>query len=161
LAIRVAKIFVANALKLNLVALLLIGFTSCDSSGRKRPIGYGKVGPIADLEAKEVIDAQKIALLVRRDAEGIYGMSTLCPVELRPLKAHRADSGPVLFCDVCGSEYDENGHVLKGEAKRGLPFYELVAAEGVPGGPVDTLYARIGIEVSESWRLPFPKQSKK
>lgn len=150
-----------NLFRVLLIPLFVIGLASCDSGGRKRPIGFGKIGPISDLQERGIVDAQKVALLVRADAKGVYGMSTLCPMELRPLKARRTDSGPVLFCDVCGSEYDENGHVTKGPAKRNLPFYEIVAAEGVPGGPVDTLYARVGIEVSESWRLPLPKQTKK
>jgi len=84
-------------------------------------------------------------------------MSTLCTRELRRLKAKKGENGAILFCDVCGSEYNENGKVIKGPAKEDLPYYNLEIAEGKPHGPHDTLYARIGMKVSPSWRLPFPE----
>lgn len=131
-------------------------FASCRPSEQKRPIGYGNLGSIASYKNQEVIDVSDHALLVRQDERGLYGMSTLCSRELRRLKARKEAEGPVLFCDVCGSEFAADGKVLKGPAVAPLPYFELIIAEGKPNGPKDTLYAQIGVEVDKSWRLPMP-----
>lgn len=130
-------------------------FFGCRPSEIKRPLGYGNLGSLASYQGQEVVDVSDHALLVRQDEGGLYGMSTLCSRELRRLKARKDPTGPVLFCDVCGSEFAADGTILKGPAVAPLPFFKLIAAEGKPNGPKDTLYARIGEEVDKSWRFPY------
>jgi Rieske Fe-S protein len=135
-------------------ALLLLG---CRPEAKNRPIGFGNLGPITKFKDQYVVDVSDHAVLVRQDEGGLFGMSTLCTRELRRLKARSENGAPILFCDVCGSEYNGQGHVTKGPATRNLSYYKLLVAEGVPNGPKDTLYAHVGIDVPETWRLPFPE----
>lgn len=136
---------------------ILIAFAAvgCRPSTKDRPLGFINLGPAEKFQESEVVDASTQAVLVRRDPLGIYGMSTLCTRDLRRLKARREEAGPILFCDVCGSEYNGDGVIVKGPAKSDLPYYELVVDEGKPHGPKDTLYAKIGVKVPSTWRLPY------
>lgn len=137
--------------------IFLFMFTSCDTKTRRRPPGYSKLGHVSmykDVAVKEVFET---AMLIRQDERGLYGMSTLCSHDLRRLKAKKDGDEPVLFCDVCESEFSGSGKVLKGPAVTPLPYFKLVIAEELAGGPKNFLYARISTEVSPTWRLPYPK----
>ncbi len=148
---------------LSIVVVSLIVCTplaGCRPSTKDRPLGFANLGLVKKFTDDDVVDVSEQAVLVRRDALGIYGMSTLCTRDLRRLKARREGDAPVLFCDVCGSEYDGDGHIINGPARTDLPYYELIVDAGKPHGPKDTVYARIGMKVPSSWRLPFAELSK-
>jgi Rieske Fe-S protein len=136
---------------------IIVAFAAsgCRPSTKDRPMGFTNLGPVVKFQESDVIDASEQAVLVRRDALGLYGMSTLCTRDLRRLKARREAAGPILFCDVCGSEYDGGGAVVQGPAKTDLPYYKLIVDSGKPHGPKDTLYAKIGVKVPPTWRLPY------
>jgi nitrite reductase/ring-hydroxylating ferredoxin subunit len=143
------------------IFLSIAVLAGCRPEVKNRPIGFGNLGAVSKFKDQYVIDVSDHAVLVRQDEKGLFGMSTLCTRELRRLKARTENGAPILFCDVCGSEYNGQGHVVKGPATAGLPYYKLLVAEGVPNGPLDTLYAHVGIPVPESWRLPFPEVASK
>ncbi len=136
-------------------AIFIVG---CKNQIKKRPLGFAKLGVISAYRDVPVREIYEYAVLVRQDERGLYAMSTLCSHDLRRLKVKKNESGPILFCDVCNSEFDGSGKVLKEPAISPLPYFNLFLGEGLAGGPKDTLYARIGVEVNETWRLSFPKE---
>jgi Rieske Fe-S protein len=118
-----------------------------------RPYGYVRLGKISDLARAETY-LEKDALLLRMDAGGFYIMSTECTYDLSNLKPERQANGEAVWVSsYTSSKYDSQGRVISGPARENLPYYLLEANNSVVGGPVDTLYARIGYKKSPDWRL--------
>lgn len=136
------------------IATLLI-CTACDTSGRKRPIGYVRLGPAAELAQRPETFFSEARVLLRYDDRGFSAMSTSCTYDLSALT--RVSDGPTKrwLSSYSSSAYDDQGRVLAGPAKSNLPFYELKMAAGTYGGVPDTLFVEIGMETESSWRLPF------
>ena len=123
-------------------------FLGCEQRNQKRPYGYIRLGKLSELlDGKELSDKW---LLVRRDAEGIYVLSTLCAHDLEPLTV---SPNQTLVCPLCASEYSMDGEIKKGPTEFPLPYYELKLDQGEIGGPQDTLYAYVGVEKSRDYRL--------
>ncbi len=142
--------------KFFLFVFLVLVLNAC-YDGERRPRVYATLGKISDFKEKPVKEIYDHAILLRQDSSGFFAMSTLCTKELRRVGVRKESTGPVLVCDVCGSEYDGIGKVLKGPATEHLPFFKLEIDQGQIRGPKDTLYVRIGREVSSEWRLPYPE----
>lgn len=135
-------------------------FVGCHTKVRKRPPGYLKIGPVKDYLAKNEYFLYDKRLMLRRDSRGFYVMSTLCTYDTSALVEKPLPGGGYKLVSVFeGSEYDRNGKVIKGPAVADLPYYKLEIAPEVYGGPPDTLYVKIGEEVSPDWRLPVPPLS--
>lgn len=94
-----------------------------------------------------------LRVLVRKDARGLYAMSTECTHDLSALRLVERDGRRVFVSDYSTSTYDWNGKVLSGPAKGDLPYYYLRVDSGVYGGPKDTLYVDVGDERPATWRL--------
>ena len=139
-------------LKLFCVLSLALMLLSCWPEGRTRPYGDVHLGKIADLAVPET-RLPLHNLIVRFDSAGFSAMSTMCTYDLTPLKFELRDGREILVSEYSTSTYDLQGHVLTGPAKLPLPYYQLTFASSVYGGPVDSLYAKIGYEVPEGWRL--------
>jgi hypothetical protein len=77
----------------------------------------------------------------------------MCTSDLSTLELVRQDGEEFWYSRFSQSRYSLDGRVLSGPAKADLPFYELVLDAALFGGPVDTLYARIGNEKPRDWRL--------
>ena len=142
--------------RLLLLALVLLPLTvlstSCESGDRKRPYGWVRVGKVADLSSEETAVPAR-SLFVRRDAGGFAAMSSLCTHDLVAVNKE----GSALICRECGSRFAVGGAVETGPAKHPLPYFALRFDQGEIDGPVDTLYAEIGREVSPAWRLKLPE----
>ncbi|MCB0318537.1 MAG: Rieske 2Fe-2S domain-containing protein [Bdellovibrionales bacterium] len=131
-------------------------FLSCQHSGRKRPYGYLRLGPLKEFLSSETFLEQQ-GILVRRDENGFYAMSTYCTYDLTHLSLKKKEATKILASSFTKSTYDLTGHVLTGPAEADLPYYELsIAAQSVES-PIATLYVQIGDRVSSSWRLNVPE----
>lgn len=136
------------------VIFLLAG---CERGVMRRPPGYLRLGPISELDRTAYwIESER--LLLRKDADGFYVMSTECTYDLSPLKLVKDAEGERFVSDYTPSKYDVSGKVLSGPAKAPLPYYELVAAPLDYGGQINTFYVRIGTEKPSSWRLKVPEE---
>lgn len=130
----------------------LLTLVSCQPQVRKRPFGYVRLGPAKNYLATETYE-KDYNLLIRRDKQGLYAMSTKCTHDLSNLLLNRAGGRIVFSSSYSPSTYDQNGKVLTGPAKFDLPYFRLKIEAGKYGGPRNTLYAVIGDEVGPSWRM--------
>lgn len=132
-----------------------ISLNSCDTSVRKRPDGFLKIGKVSDFLDAEVYLPDK-RLMVRHDQRGISVMSTECTHDLSPLKKIEAGDSYIFASQYSDSKYDNLGRVISGPAKAPLPYYRVELASNSYESQVrDTLYVHIGKEVSIDWRLPI------
>ncbi len=138
-----------------LVLSCLLVVVGCHPNERARPIGYFRVGKLSSLAAPEIYD-RDAGLLIRRDQNGLYAMSTLCTYDLSPLNIVNTAEGRILASPETTSKYSMNGDVLSGPAVEPLPYFELVLDRGEIDGPIDTVYAQIGRAISRDWRLKIP-----
>jgi len=111
-----------------------------------------RLGPIGEF-LDQPRNLEDFDMIVRRDEGGLYGMSTQCTYDLSQLELRRVDGKLILVSAYSASTYDIEGRVLTGPATVNLPYYELQFEPNVFGDPRNTLFARIGREVSPSWRL--------
>lgn len=133
-------------------SLALLSLVGCEERNQKRPYGFIHLGKLSDLlQGKDISDKW---LLLRKDAEGIYVVSTLCTRDLEPLIRTPED---IFRCPHCTSEYSLDGDIRKGPAEYPLPYYELRMDQGELEGPVDTLYAYIGVEKPRDYRFHYPR----
>jgi hypothetical protein len=144
-----------------LLILMFAGSLTACREGERRPPGYLRVGNAEQL-ARPMTFIEDQRLLLRLDERGFYVMSTECTFDLTALIPKKNQKGELyLASQETTSTYDMNGKVLTGPATVNLPYYELIAASGVYGGPVDTIYARIGYEKPADWRLPVVRRKDK
>jgi Rieske Fe-S protein len=134
----------------------MIALLGCNTESRNRPFGVVQVAMLADLQGSEIF-LPKEALYVRQDAQGYSVMSTLCTHDLSLLRLEVREGRQVFVSDFSESVYSKEGDVLHGPAKKPLPYFELVLDRATYSGPLDTLYARIGVEKPRSWRLAIQK----
>ena len=142
----------STAVRAGVIALLagLLLIAGCQP---KRPYGVERLGRLEDLQAPEN-NLSQLNLLLRRDADGLSIMSTLCTKDLSQLVMRVEGSRCELVSPRNGSRYDCRGKVLAGPARHDLPYYELFVAPGeYETSKPDTLYAWIGKEKPPSWRL--------
>ncbi len=130
---------------------------SCRPDVQKRPPGYIKLGKVAEMADAETFFGDK-RLLLRRDLNGFYVMSTECTYDLSPLVRKTTEGGAeVFYSPYSGVTYALDGAVVSGQAKAPLPYYKLEFNRGVIDGPVDTLYVKVGEEVPAGWRLQLAR----
>ncbi len=133
-------------------SVLAAGFLlGCEQKNQKRPYGYIRLGSISEMVNGKALSDKW--LFVRRDAEGIFVLSTLCAHDLEPLTL---SSNQTFVCPLCSSEYSVDGEIKKGPTEFPLPYYELKLDQGEIGGPRDTLYAYVGVEKPRDYRLQLP-----
>ena len=139
-------------LKLFPIIIISFLFFGCETSVRKRPPGYLKLGKVSDfLVPESKLNQQK--LILRYDAKGFSVMSTMCTHDLTYLVRKNINGRDLLVSEYTSSQYDMTGGVVSGPAVGNLPYYELKIEPGVYGGPKDTLYVYVGKEVPSDWRL--------
>ncbi|RIK99744.1 MAG: hypothetical protein DCC75_14280, partial [Proteobacteria bacterium] len=124
----------------------------CKPSARDRPFGYYRLGKVAEFKAGETFFPD-YALAVRSDHGGLYAMSLMCPYDLSKLESKETESGTVYFSTSSGGVYDHMGKKLSGPSAADLPFYELSLRAGEYGGTRDTIFVKVGKQVSPGWRL--------
>jgi len=140
-----------------LIFWLFLSFSlGCKDQGRERPYGYSRLGNINDLPIGEKYLPQALIYL-RRDEKGFSAMSTLCTFDLSKLHLKSIKQGQkeveIWVSKFNQSQYAKNGDVLKSPSKHSLPYYQLEIAAGGAGSAADTLYVKIGSQVSKEWRL--------
>lgn len=137
------------------LSVLLFIPSVCEHKGLERPYGYIKLGKIDQFTGRRTF-LTRDRLLIRRDEQGLYVMSTLCTYDLSPLVPQTTAHGIRFISQYSTSTYDISGVVLRGPAQVSLPYYELRVASEDETGVRDTLYVYIGKQVSPSWRLSMP-----
>ena len=135
-----------------LAAFSITALVSCHETEKKRPFGLVRLGRIEDLKRPESFLSSE-ALLLRYDSKGFSVMSLLCTYDLAPLKVEQKADSQILKSPYTESSYNLDGTVASGPTTHALPYYELVAASGEYGGPVDSLFAKVGTIKPANWRL--------
>lgn len=135
-----------------LLTVLSLLFSGCNEKARKRPYGYLRVGSLQEFEKPETY-LPDMRFLVRHDERGYSIMSTECSYDLSPLVLKETPEGRFFVSQYTSSKYTYDGRVLAPPSEADLPYYELEIAPGVYGGAPDTLYVKVGTEVSPEWRL--------
>jgi hypothetical protein len=135
--------------------LLLLTFTSCGSRHLHRPPQIMRVGPVATFLDSSETYLPDLRILVRVDDRGISVMSTECTVDLSPLELVEDGENRIFRSRFSAARYSLSGEVLSPPAIAPLPYFKARLAEGVWGGPKDTLFVEIGLqnEVNSDWRL--------
>jgi nitrite reductase/ring-hydroxylating ferredoxin subunit len=139
-------------LAISFSVLLALSLAACEPGVRKRPVGWMRVGPVKDFLQPEVFLPDK-RLMVRRDEGGFYAMSTACTYDLTALRRVLVQNGYIFVSERTGAKYTASGEIIEGPQREPLPYYELRLDALVHGGPIDTLYVRIGSEKPADWRL--------
>lgn len=129
--------------------------SGCEPTERKRPYGLVNLGKINDLKRPESFLSAH-GLMLRFDEKGFSAMSLLCTYDLAPLKVRQQGDRQILISPYSQSTYNLDGSILTGPTQHSLPYYELIAASGKYGGPVDSLFAKIGTVKPAGWRLVVP-----
>jgi len=132
--------------------LALFLLIACTPEVMTRPVGYVRLGPVADFTDPEH-HLEELRLLLRRDERGFSVMSTMCTRDLSTLRTRIVNNKKVWYSDFSGSLYNNEGHVLENSAAGSLPYFKLVLYPSAPGKDRDTLFARIGTEVAQDWRF--------
>jgi len=133
--------------------LPLITSSGCDKSGQSRPVGYFKLGPAGELAKVPETPFADLKLYLRHDSAGFSVMSTSCTYDRSALTRVVTPDGIRWRSAFTSSEYDERGAVLHGPARSPLPFFKLQESRDYYNGTGWALYAKVGEEVSPSWRL--------
>lgn len=137
------------------LTVLISVLSACNPAAQKRPFGYIKLGKVRELLGQETI-IERGGLILRRDAKGFFIMSTYCTKDLSHLAVTKGEGGATLSCPYDHSSFDGEGKVLTGPAISDLPYYKLEYSPDTYGGPVDSLYVKVGEEVAKDWRLELP-----
>lgn len=134
-----------------LIVILLLSILACEKA-RTRPFGYHRIGSI-DKFLGDKTESLEHHLIIRKDQVGLSAMSTMCSYDLDYLRKEDRDGKTIYVCDLCGSRFSEEGRVIAGPAEVNLPYYYLSVDAETVGAPKDTLYVKVGEEVSSEWRL--------
>lgn len=106
--------------------LLLALPLACDNKVSP-PAGPVAAGNVSDLQPGTLRAVPNEALILGRDAGGVYAMSAACTHESCPVSV----AGDHLSCPCHGSLFDANGAVTHGPAQTPLPHYLVeIAADG-------------------------------
>lgn len=133
--------------------VLLLAVLSCNGGGQTRPVGYFKLGPVDELSRQPETPISELKLYLRHDEGGFSVMSTACTYDLSALIRVVTPEGIRWRSAFSTSEYNDEGRVVRGPARADLPFYKLTLSRDFYHGPVFSVFARVGEEVSRSWRL--------
>lgn len=127
------------------------GGTSTSSStgtGSCGPLPPGfSVGELSHFGVLGVYGILKTTILIGRDADGLYALSSLCSHLGCDLNTHGTINETGLLCMCHGSKYDSEGNVLNGPAAKPLKAYGLAL------GCDDKLYVDFPNEVPLTQRL--------
>ena len=146
---KILGIFSTTKYRIVALTLIMACVISCEV---KRPPGFLNIGKVAEVGLHSHFMPDKSFYLIRDD-RGLAIMSTLCSYDRLPLKLVRENEQDIFVSDYNPSRYDLAGHVIAGPAKHDLLFYSMRFEPGVYGGAKDSLYVKIGTEVSRDWRL--------
>ncbi len=117
-------------------------------NGRENEAGEGSVGNIEDVPIGHFVRIAGKPLIVARDTEGLYALSTVCT----HLGCDMAENGTIsdrgLECGCHGSRFSLVGAVLAGPATKPLPHYKVDLA---PNGAITV---EAGTIVASTARTP-------
>lgn len=95
------------------------------------PSGPVAAGNVSDLQVGTLRAVPNEALILGRDAGGLYAMSAACTHESCPVSVVGSTGHQQLSCPCHGSVFDANGAVTRGPAQTALPHYLVeVATDG-------------------------------
>ncbi|MCX6113610.1 MAG: hypothetical protein NTV65_00125 [Proteobacteria bacterium] len=146
---------VARRLSIALLSVVVVA-AACFGGPQRRPVGFFRLGPVASLGQSEQTFFSESKIMLRHDQGGFFAMSTACSYDLSPLLLVEKDGELIWRSQLSESTYAPDGSVLHGPTKNPLPYYQLNLAAGNYGGASDTLFVKVGVERSASWRLLVP-----
>jgi Rieske Fe-S protein len=121
---------------------------SCINNTVTPPTGPVGAGNVSALTVGSLRAVPGEAVILGRDAGGLYAMSAACTHAGCMLDVFSAGSGEELSCPCHGSLFDANGEVTRGPARAPLQHYQVdVAADG-------TITIQGGTPVSAEARTP-------
>jgi Rieske Fe-S protein len=131
-------------------ALLLVLPSGCGNQTVAPPTGPVGAGNVKDVAIGYLQLVPGEAVILGRDAGGLYAMSDACTHQGCPVQVAGAGASLHLGCPCHGAQYDVNGVVTRGPAPRDLQHYQVdVAADG-------TITVQGGMPVAADARTPVP-----
>ncbi|MBL8605281.1 MAG: Rieske (2Fe-2S) protein [Myxococcales bacterium] len=100
----------------------------CDNDGNSQPQGAFDLGEVASLAVNGSRLNAEAAVILGRDAGGLYAYSTICTHEGCIVNA--PDTSGVAVCPCHGARFDRNGAVLSGPTSTPLPHFQVTVANG-------------------------------
>ena len=109
-----------------------IAMSCAEEGGGSEATGSHPAGNVRDLPVSAVTPLSGVALVIARDAAGVYAMSTLCTHAQCDMNGTDGSiSNAELVCSCHGSRFDPNGVPTRGPAGRPLPHYAVtISTEG-------------------------------
>lgn len=123
-------------------ALMFVApLSGCKKKEYSRKAELVELGEIRNfLESRQFIAHD--SLMILRDARGWSALNTRCTKEGCDLTPQENS----LFCSCCGSSFDFSGRILRGPAKKPLPFYEIFFKDR-------SLFAEVGKQVQPDFHF--------
>ena len=92
-------------------------------------------GTLTDYPVGSLKGVSGWALLVGRDSGGLYAMSSICTHQGCDMGSAATTTGP--FCGCHGSQFDANGNVVYGPARRALAHFQVLVTAATGAVSVD------------------------
>lgn len=108
------------------------GTTSSSSGGGGGtfPQGYLDLGPVEALPVDSLVTVGAFELLVGRDADGVYAMTSRCThKQCNMIGNDGIGPGNITVCGCHDSAFDPNGLPLNGPATEPLPHFDVIINE--------------------------------
>jgi nitrite reductase/ring-hydroxylating ferredoxin subunit len=113
---------------------------NCSSSGASVPNGPVSAGNISAIPVGYLGFVSGSPLVLGRDAQGVYAMSSICPHANCDMRSEGSVSASGLVCNCHGSKFSTNGAVQVGPADTALVHYQVTLAKDgsitIQGGSV-------------------------
>jgi cytochrome b6-f complex iron-sulfur subunit len=111
--------------------LLLALPAGCNNGVVSPPSGPVAAGNVSETKVGVLSAVTGAAVILGRDAGGLYAMSASCTHAGCLLAVTGAEGAEQLYCPCHGSLFDASGDVTRGPARAALPHYRVdVAADG-------------------------------
>jgi cytochrome b6-f complex iron-sulfur subunit len=130
-------------------SLLLTLPFACNNGAVSPPTGPVVAGNVSAVAVGTLIAVPGEAVILGRDANGLYAMSAACTHAGCMVGPTTASGVEELYCPCHGSVFDTNGEVTRGPARTPLPHFQVdVGADGtitVQGGMPVSADARTAV----------------
>jgi cytochrome b6-f complex iron-sulfur subunit len=124
--------------------------TGSGGAGRGLPANYAAVGNVSDIMTGLLKPVSAASVLLGRDANGVYAMTSLCTHNFCDMCVKGTVSAAGIVCTCHNSKFDPNGKVTQGPALKPLDHYDCVVLDD---GTIGVDKAKV---VAADFRAPVP-----